>query len=78
VVGLAYPLLVVVVTVTTDNHFVTDAVVGLLVVGTAIAVARLVARRPVTARMLGDWADTASGSAPAPSPAAAPLESRSP
>jgi hypothetical protein len=79
-VGVAYPVLVVVVTVTTDNHFVTDALLGLVVVGVAAEVARVSARvsarTPADRTAVADWARMAAGSAPAPSAATAPCESR--
>jgi hypothetical protein len=77
VLGVLYPLLVVAVTVTTRNHFVTDALVGLLVVGIAVEVARSGAPRHLTTVEQRDWAPDRSGSASAPSPAVAPFESRS-
>jgi membrane-associated phospholipid phosphatase len=66
-VGFVYPVAVAAVTISTANHFVTDAVAGLVVV--AFAVEAL--------RFGRDWRDDAAGSTSEPHPAGSPLRSRS-
>ena len=50
-IGALYPLFVVLVIVATGNHFFLDAAAGALVAGLAAALAALLTRRPVTARL---------------------------
>jgi membrane-associated phospholipid phosphatase len=66
-IGVAYPLTVIAVTLATDNHFVADAIGGLLVVAIAVEVTRgwarletvrtpvvRIGRTPVLRRLVGN------------------------
>jgi hypothetical protein len=46
VAGLIYPPLVVLTIVVTGNHFVLDAVAGMVVLGVGFGLARVIRRRP--------------------------------